>query len=241
MDIGKFVDTSFDSKFNKISNLHWLPFVGKQYDSTPKGKRLLIVGESHYNADVGEPGMQDFYMRKDWTREFILKEGLNQSPWFPGKASNSLVGNLERSLLNKRKAADEEKSIIWNSVAYMNVIQELLNNLKSRPTHDMKVIGSDVFFEVLRILKPDFCLFGGIGIAGYVSNPPHVMSKTGFETEGLKKMEKISTTYPRIMTLKRPKEEELKFVFVRHPSQYYSWSKWAPFVQAQLKGSIIIS
>ena len=41
--------TAFDSDFNGITELKWLPWVGQCFSEQPRDARLLIVGESHYD------------------------------------------------------------------------------------------------------------------------------------------------------------------------------------------------
>ena len=72
----EFLDTSLDVKFEKIDSLKWLPFIGQNYFH--EKIKTLVVGESHYVPINEEP---EFYNNDTWTRQFILKEGLQIKPW----------------------------------------------------------------------------------------------------------------------------------------------------------------
>ena len=49
----KHIDKSFDKQLEAITNLTWLPWIGKSYNEA--NRKLLIVGESHYKkADNDE-------------------------------------------------------------------------------------------------------------------------------------------------------------------------------------------
>jgi hypothetical protein len=228
------IDIKFDKAFRKIDELYWLPWVGKDYTNSPQGKRLLIVGESHYVPD-GESAT-DGYSDKGWTRNFISKEGLKQTPFYKGQPTNNLVGNLERVIFNKQHPTDEEKFKLWHSSAYFNIIQTLLGDILVRPDHEMKLIGRQVFFKVLEILKPDYCLIGGVGISNYVSNPDEIHDIAGYKTEGIENLGRISRTISRITKLESSSGHKIKLVFVRHPSRYFSWGKWVEFIEQQMGG-----
>lgn len=91
--MNEFIDTTLDDKFLNIESLQWLPFIGKDYFQAKT--KTLIIGESHYVPINEDP---DFYNDITWTRQFILKEGLQIEPWNISKTKNNLVREVEKLL-----------------------------------------------------------------------------------------------------------------------------------------------
>ncbi len=42
----KYLDRQLDKEFDKVENLTWYPWVGKDYVNSER--KILIIGESHY-------------------------------------------------------------------------------------------------------------------------------------------------------------------------------------------------
>jgi len=231
----KYLNESLDDQFQQIENLSWLPWIGVNYMNLPVGKRLLIVGESHYVPDgENDEGNITTYTDINWTREFILKEGLYN---YGNDASNPLIVNLEKTIFNKKPNLDD-KIKLWSNVAFFNITQTLLDSIKNRPDHEMKIVGRNAFFQLVKLLKPDICLFGGVAFSDYVAAKYEVIENINYELIEFKKSQKISKTYPRSATLSNKENHKLTFVFVKHPSKYYSWDIWAEFVYSNMGGYI---
>lgn len=220
------IDNQFDDQFKKIQSLNWLPWVGKNYTKQPAGKKLLIVGESHY-VPLGEDP-DDVYSHMDWTRKFVSKEGLKLTSLYTGNAINPLVCNTERAIFNEKCPTDENKKNLWYSVAFYNLIQRLLTsiNTEDRPTEKDFLTGWEVFLKVIDILNPNICLVlgkAGFGLLGhYLKNNPTDWS-IRVEIHGQEKIAFLSKN-----------EREIKLIFIRHPSQYFSWTKWAEIINQQV-------
>ena len=212
------VDFVLDSDFNRITDLKWLPFVGKEYFN--QLDRLLIVGESHY-LPVDED--EALYLRKEWTREFIYKEGLQIQPYYINTSKNKLISNVEKTI----NIFDPNFS--WDNACYFNLIQRLLPSIqgKDRPVYHDYIFGLRVFSKLLPLLKPKMVLFCGIEASKHI--------KGVFEGEKIQindiytPDEKINGSYPKVFEIKQD-NIDCKVYFVRHPSRYYSSEKWGHFI-----------
>lgn len=60
----------FDEKLDSIRTLKWLPYIGKDYKNLATGKKLLIIGESHYLPNKAEDWYEDVKKRL-FTREYL--------------------------------------------------------------------------------------------------------------------------------------------------------------------------
>lgn len=209
----KNMDNRFDEQLRGITDLQWLPWIGKDYFSD-KNDKVLILGESHYIPDGEE---EEGYLNSEWTRNFIRKEGLKQPPLYQGNLINKLVANTERAIFNSRYPSDEQKIELWQGVAFFNLIQRLLSSRKdvARPNGDDFYKGWKVFFDIVDIIDPKVCLVLGKSswgpLGGYMTNNKDWMGE--FRGENVAIISKD--------------DRKIKLIFIKHPSSYFSWTKWA--------------
>jgi len=224
-----FLEDKFDDRFKALQNqLHWLPWVGKDYLKCPLGKKLLIVGESHY-VPLNE-NAEDGYNDETWTRMFILKEGLKQSPWYSGNPISPLINNTEKVIFwDDNEATDEFKRKLWSSVAYFNIIQRLLNSKDFRPSKEDWQLGWRVFLIVVEILLPDIVLFCGVEASNQRDAFDSALLDYNYNNDGIKRYTKIGNTYPRTTTISHD-EKNLPLIFIKHPSMNPPIHSWAEFI-----------
>ena len=215
----EYLDVTLDNEFQKIDTLNWLPFIGKKYFSTKD--RTLIVGESHY-VPIGEEPKG--YSHDTWTREFILKDGLQLKPWYQGSTKNKLIREVEKTLCK------EENNSIWNELAYFNLIQQLLPSRKGRPTRKDIVEGLVNFRNVFGLLDPSIIIFCGVEASKHFYNS---LNNEDFKIEKVElECGKINGTYPKKFKLLYDNKMRMCF-FIKHPSGPYPYSsdKWARIIE----------
>lgn len=212
------LDTSLDAIFANEKSLQWLPFIGKEYLTS--FHKVIIIGESHYVPKDEDP---EFYLRNTWTREFILKDGLQIKPWNSSERKNNLIREVERTLVG------EEQNTFWNTVAYFNLIQRLLPSIKGqdRPTYEDIVEGLKTFKKVFPVLNPDFILFCGVEAGKHFKNLLHdeKFQICEFDNPNYK----INGCFPKSFTIETS-EKIVNCYFVKHPSMAYSFDKWRNFI-----------
>jgi hypothetical protein len=227
------IDKSFDQQFKFIQPmLHWLPFVGKDYTKSPIGKKLLIVGESHYVP--AEEDADDGYSDETWTRKFICKEGLKLPPYYVGNPINPLIKNTEKAIFNTQNPTDENKQKLWHSVVYFNLVQRLLEsrNSEDRPNDDDFIKGWKVFSEIIEKLQPNICLVLGKSGWGNLGN-----YFTNFQSEWSLIVPNEKTS--KIAFLSK-NEYQLKLIFIDHPSGSYGfkYEEWAKIIEQEMNDYI---
>lgn len=169
-------DTIFDDRFEEISTLRWLPWVGGNYNSSPDGMRVLIIGESHYLPNKDEKwysGVPD----PDFTRGFIVDNAINN----PDKKMK-ILRYFEKLLIGQNPSNDQKQKL-WNSVVYMNFIQRPLGSSKDRPIDEDYKIGWSTFFEIFKILSPDIILFCGVRSSDFEGCFNDACQRNGFKYE----------------------------------------------------------
>lgn len=214
----EYVDPSLDDEFNKIDSLNWLPFIGVNYFK--EKYKTLIIGESHYVPIDEDP---DFYNVKNWTRQFILKEGLQIKPWFQNQPKNSLVREIEKTL------EGDVNNKLWENIAYFNLIQRLLPSIKGqdRPTYEDIKIGLNTFKKIVELFNPDRILFCGVEAAKHFQN---LISNDKFQINEYKcPPHTINGAYPKSFELIF-NEKKCICYFVKHPSMGYSSDQWSEFI-----------
>ncbi len=208
--------TKYDNNLRQISSLNWLPWIGKNYDT--QELKLLVVGESHYASGVHEQK----YNNKQYTR-IIHKETAVKRNYYDIK----VYANFHRALF-RNDNFDSEK--FWNKTAYYNFIQRAMLSNTARPTNEDYKNGWQNFIEISKILEPDICIFLGTTSARYFWK---TMKQLKITYVTPKNHQKISNTIPKTAKV-ISNEKKIKLIFIKHPSQYFSWSKWNIFLKSEM-------
>lgn len=212
----------YDNTLSLISGLSWLPWVGEKYSASKY--KVLIVAESHYtNGDKpGEVEKSKEQMLSDilCTRT-VVKECPYNKEW-----QNNMFDNLHRSLVG---TLDFDRALLWDHIAFYNHVQRPMDyngDVKERPTFVDFLKGWEVFVEVIKILKPDICLFVGVEASNHFNN---AMTYLGVEHESVVWLKDFQRAYPRKMSVSIG-DYRLPILAIKHTSQYYSWEFWRTFL-----------
>ena len=112
------------------------------------GKRLLILGESHYGGD----GCHYPAFTSEVIRDMALQKG--RLPIF---------SRVHRLVVGGRGGFSEaEREDFWHRVAFYNFIQTALEQQGDRPTYEMWQAGREPFLQTLRELAPSIVLVLGV-------------------------------------------------------------------------------
>lgn len=204
----------FDSSFDKIKKISWLPWVGQRYNLT----KILILGESQYeDGDEWQEG------NKNATRTLIGQR-------FSG-SKGVICTNTEKVLLSKTHPTQEEGNYIWHSVTYWNLVQRLMTSRNDRPTDLDFDYGWRTFFNVIDIVKPEICIVLGKSSCGrlgyYLNNNETDWKRT------------ISEFYEKEKVINLTKNEfKIKLIFINHPSgsRGFDYKKWATLINENEPG-----
>ncbi len=197
-----------------IPAAYFQPWVGGNYwNASLYNRRILILGESHYEWRVGADIPEN--PEKDLTQTAVRKqtEGLTNAFWT--KIAAMLTGKTPSCLTL------EDKEKFWHQVAFYNYIQEMLRSRKERLTKEMWKSAEHPFERVLQILKPHFVLMCGSEL---FDNTPILGGKAGPVIEGA--MEGRTWWYPL-------QNGEQAFAYaVYHPSspKFKNTAYWHPYI-----------
>lgn len=229
----KNIYNKFDEQFRRLQpQLHWLPWVGKNYAKIASGEKILIIGESHYIPDNEDP---EEYIDILWTRKFICKEGLKLLPYYIGTPTNNLIRNTEKAIFNLYDISFSNKEKLWTSCAFLNLIQRPLQSRKDRPNNDDYIDGWTTVLKVVEILRPNNCLI--LGKSGF-GQFCHFLNngQNDYKVAGIEKV-RVGRGVGNILILSKY-DINIKIIFIRHPSSFFSWKEWAKFLNNHLIDSI---
>lgn len=133
-----------------MASYYFIPWEGDRYrKGYVRGKRLLLLGESHYDmAGRAKPG-------RDFTVRVVKALGLAHEKKHPywTKLAQIVTGE---------GAADIDREGFWQEVAFYNYVQECVGSgPRIRPTEEHWKAAEDPFFEALDELRPHFILVLG--------------------------------------------------------------------------------
>lgn len=143
---------------HKFPGVTFHPWVGKLYGRHSRfGASLLVLGESHYG------GTQD--NRPDFTRIVVKRWGQEERNKFFTIIAKVLLGNPSW-------LSNEDRAEVWEHVSFYNLIQEILDGPRIRPTFRQWVQAQAPFNVVTETLKPDLILVLGLDLGEHLLCPP---------------------------------------------------------------------
>ena len=221
------INKSFDKELKglKSSGLKYLPWIGKDFEKI----RLLIVGHSDYKHDE----LTD--TDENRTRELIkydLTDAVNeQGPLFLG---------LQKAL--GKNDTENDKLSLWNSCAFFNLSQKVLDSISSKRTWEDITDGWNLFFQISKVIKPEFCIFLGLDIATYIENGGLQTDETpihGFLCKHVNDWKRdytqISGNRPARLIMAGIDGQKLRMIFIKHPSDHFAASHWQDFIIEEAK------
>ncbi|MDE6862050.1 MAG: hypothetical protein K2J31_04825 [Alistipes sp.] len=196
-----------------MKNVFFLPWEGAESATGGIfGKRILVLGESHYCQDHDAP-------TENLTREAVEK-------YLAGEYIQSFK-LFEQSLVGAKTDMSQRRQI-WDSLLFYNFVQ---NPLGETPRQKLAVDNpdrsTDAFFEVLEEHRPQYIIAWGYRLWDKAMPTKRWTWGDEIVIEGLPP---IKFGYYTLADGTR-----VKAVPVKHPSAGYSWSKWHQFIEQFLK------
>lgn len=211
--------SNFD--FSHITQLTWAPWVGCQYHNNPLGKKVLLLGESHYYEDPEKVKSMDF--TRDTIDTYCIKTGKSDIKFFN-------IVNL--MFLNQARGNKERRGNFWSGVSFMNIVQEAMlfkdGRAQTRPNGDQYVHGWEAVRAVMEVIRPDVCI--RLGRESYYQLEDQ--DPGGHHTLHNTQVGRYSLLQKYI---KLVDGHRCRVLFVPHPSRYFSSHKWRGVLKDVLK------
>ncbi len=205
------MNVQLETEIKNIKGLNWLPWIGQNFNQS----EAIILGESHYeDGDEWQDG------NKETTRIMIKKRLLGDR----GK----LHTNVEKVLLNLDSPTLEQGNYIWNSITYWNLVQRLITSIDERPNDNDFDNGWEIFFKLIQIIKPKYCVVLGKASCGrlgyYLNNNETDWERNVAEFYSDEKIINLSNNGCN-----------LKLIFINHPSgsRGFDYKYWANLINKE--------
>ncbi len=213
------MNIAFDKKFNSINSLEWLPWIGSNYLTSQNGKKLLLIGESHY-FNSNEKGSVEKHEDNGYTRIVIEKIAIGKEyKQYKNKAAK-IFPNVHFTFLGNDYC---DTTSFWNKVGYYNFVQTPMNTNRGRPTKNDYTNGWRNFDEVIGVIRPDTCIFLGNSAAKHF---PKIFN-SGTKIISLPTDDGwVNNSASKKAEIELSDGQRIKLIFIRHPSNYYSWESW---------------
>lgn len=201
---------------DRLDSAFFLPRVGENYsDGGIFGKRIMILGESHYcaehcidcGADCHKAGCGNFTSN---VMDRYLDDGCEYEPWM------NTFRKFERSMVNKvtDRALSRE---IWNSLLFYNFLQVAMHGSRAAGNSDDYVNAAAPFYEILEKYRPEYVIVWGYRLWN---------SLPGGDKWGWNEEINIDGTLYENGYYRLDDGSKVNIVAVQHPSSGYSWNYW---------------
>ena len=149
-----------------MSHINFRPWVGKNYLSQGyKGKRILVLGESHYCYELCE-GRKCYTL---CTKEKMKEDCFSQTEdvleafvhSYSGESYEQTFLCFERAILGK-EATQEEREELWNGVVFYNYLQFDQAGPRKPIMPEYWAESELAFKEMLEEYMPDYIIVWGV-------------------------------------------------------------------------------
>ena len=148
---------------NKLKNVFFRPWVGKDYEEGIDGKKILILGESHYCGGCNDCG--DLSIEEEDCRNFTTLKCVDS--YLRYNIGEETASNWHRTftkyvnVFHNKKVNRNEMVKFWDSVLFYNYVQYSTNEARISPKGIEFSDSETAFFEILDVFKPDLILVWG--------------------------------------------------------------------------------
>lgn len=146
-----------------MTRIRFRPFVGKQYNAGIGGKRVLVLGESHYAENPREV--------TEWITNEVIEGYLDAKNENEGWMNT--YTKFIRALSGDFALEREKSAAWWNRVVFYNFVQVAMTGPRTAPTTQEFRDGVDAFFEILETLRPDVVIAWGQRLYKNLPNKGH--------------------------------------------------------------------
>lgn len=215
-------NNSVDAQLSEIEHLTWLPWIGSDYFNNTIDERILILGESHYDANPAT--YRQTMNNRLFTRAILSEYGIGDD-----SKGTPFFNNIQKAF----QGADGTKpSKFWKNVAFYNFVQKAMEQIKHRPTSGDFYKAWKVFPQIIEVLKPSVCVFIGVSASYQLGN---MLENEDYRSVEWTWGEKIGRSKGRHTTVMNRNGEQTKLIFIRHTSAFFTSEKWHQFLAPLLQ------
>lgn len=129
------------------------PWVGENYENgIHKGKKLMILGESHYCANPETEATEDITIK-------VIEDLLD--PFSEHEGYKNTYTKFAKAVVGEKQFSDETKKEFWQHVIFYNYVQTAISGARVSPTTEQFRNSEQAFFEILSQYQPDLIIVWG--------------------------------------------------------------------------------
>jgi len=192
--------------FETIEGVKFLPWIGSGYWNGFNGLKILVLGESHYCASEDDAVCT---ITRDVIRDLM-------DPSSPHEYYKNTYTKFVGAMVGHRGPTYEEKSFVWNNVAFYNFVQFPMTGPRRAPSSEEFQLSDDAFFKVLSVLRPDLIFVWGKRLYNHLPN---------FGSQG-KDILAPNGKWIETWQYESPDGGVVKIIPIRHPSSGFSPVFW---------------
>ena len=185
-----------------MNNYKFKPWVGNRYEAGIDGRKVMVLGESHYCADPADAIPE--------ITQNVIKLVKNKKETYKAYTS------FERVLLGKADVSDREADSLWDSLMFYNYVQYPMPTPTASPSSAQFREAEAPFLKVINDYSPDKIIVWGNPLYKWL---PREGQQGPMLTVGGEQLE----TW--VYTLTNGKE--VRVMYMHHPSKPgFIWREW---------------
>jgi len=216
-------------KILEQGGVHFLPWIGEKYDEGlsldeskglipcvgGNGKKILILGESHYCGDMSEATL-------NLTRNVVQR----YLGYLNGEEFESWMNTFRKFIraLVGREIDKEEEFQLWKRLSFYNYVQSALTGVRFSPYEEQFEESVKPFFEVLKQLLPDCIIAWGYRLYDALPGGKEYEGESGPQFSDGDGKEYDTWIY-------HVDGHEIRVLQMRHPSTGFSWDYWHKIIR----------
>lgn len=216
----------YDDQLKQIlaqRQLNWLPWVGICYDKY----RVMLVAESHVCGMNGGYDQADYdgFLNDAYATRGIVSEAFIKREYTVKTYENMI--RMLTGVANIATLSREQRELLLSKLAFMNVIQKPMCKARNeRPSLQDFEQGACAVLDVVQVIKPDLCIIGSVGSAGYIYNRAKIV---GCRVDAMDWGPLVGRIRGRTFVV-RHNGHACRFVIMQQAGKYFSWRKWRKYV-----------
>ncbi|MYN29813.1 hypothetical protein [Duganella levis] len=212
-DDSTYFDTHFDAGF-EAAGMAWLPWIGSGFRAS--ASRTIVLGESIYDYSNGDAAKRQAILQKDSLRRRHLSHGIHE------QYKSRYLRNFARAFFIKRKVSRTERELLWQQVAYLNLVPRMMASLRERPGEQDYRDGWKILLTIAGLIAARRCIVYGLEGAKIAALsaalPPGALLVE-------RRLPAVGRNRPLRLTVKIG-DRPLDILFIRHPSAFFRWDEW---------------
>lgn len=192
-----------------MQEVKFLPWIGNNYLNSTSGKRVLILGESHYCKNPATEAVSQITQN-------VMEDLFNPNGVF--EPYKNTYTKFERALQGSEIALSDKhgKRKVWNDVMFYNYVQEAMTGPREAPTsHQFKQSGQ-AFFEVINQHIPQKIIVWGSRLYNHLPQ------------QGCQLADLIDSTGKahEVWSYPLTNGQIVEVIKCTHPSAGFAWDYW---------------